>query len=61
MGNSFSALNERGLRTAVVTAGIRMAWVALRFALGLFSIAFFAFLAALFLSRGAASTSILGS
>jgi uncharacterized membrane protein len=53
-------LTEAQRKTVETLAKIRMAWVALWFALGLFSIAFIVFVLALFLGKSAVSTGIVG-
>ena len=60
MSNQPPALTDRQRLTIETLAKIRMAWVALWFALVLFSIAFVVFVVAIFTSRNAAATSIEG-
>jgi len=60
MSNPLPALTDRQLKTYEVLARVRMAWIALYFALGLFLTAFFVFVLALFLGKNAIATSIVG-
>ena len=61
MSNPPPALTDSQRKTLEVLARIRMAWIALWFALGLFLIAFAVFVLALFLNKNAVATGITGA
>jgi hypothetical protein len=58
--NNPPPLTDRQIRTIEALAKIKMAWVALWFALGFFAIALAAFLIALFTGKSVIATSITG-